>query len=104
MAIKPVATQDNFRGAGDPPFSSLEEDLASGTAWSPGWSGELTFRRRWDKLESMAESKFLTKPRKIWLASFFKNATVVMLAGIVGSEVFLWCGLLCATEESKGGE
>ena len=77
-------------------------------------------RRKGNLNMSTNRAAFLTRARKIWLASFFKNATVVIVAGIAGSEVFLklplfWkivlvlsavvgflVGLIFATEDSKG--
>lgn len=40
------------------------------------------------------ERKFLTRGRSSWLAKFFQNATIVLLAGIVGGDVFLKASLV----------
>ena len=45
-------------------------------------------------LELMAKKKLLTASQRAWLSKFFQNATLILLAAVVGGDVFLKVSLL----------
>jgi hypothetical protein len=59
-----------------------------------GGAASLTRLRARATLETMAKKKLLTSSQRGWLARFFQNATLILLAAVVGGDVFLKVSLL----------